>query len=720
MKHHRVYFLHSLERKQQREPKELKKLSLRIMPKTIMSGMQAFLLLVVTLAHQSFANIFASTATSGVLQSGKDEVMIKVAYQGEPGAYSEKSTRELLGKMVHTVGRPCFEDCYKAVMNQECDYACVPIENSLGGSIHDNYDLMLRYDLTIVGEHDFRVNHFLSAMPGVKKEDIKYAISHPQALAQCDNYLRANGITPIPTYDTAGSAKMISEDKLPKGLSRENTAAIASDLAAETYGLDVLAARIEDDKNNYTRFLLLARKGVGRYLTKDIPAKTSIVFTLPDSPGALYKALACFSLRDIDFSKIESRPTSANLLQYLRFRSELEGRKARETAKMPRFRYCFHLDFLTSQLDEDAQNALHHLREQASFIRVLGSYPQKSRLIGPVKKAAERVQRLGTGSSAVTLPSDNTNSKRLKIGIIGYGRFGRFIGKKISKDHDVCCLDLIDKSKEALEDGIEFYPKYDASEFVKNLDVVVLAVPIVDFEDVVLSLPLDRLKGKLIVETCPLGSHPKEVLLRCVPTGADIISTTPMFGPGSSSESWDGLPLLYEKVRIQDMKRADSYLSIFEKERCRLVEMSAEDVDTSIADAEFLTHLTGRLLNRDTLPPTIVSSKEYAALRDVAEMTAADTFDMFYGLFKFNPNASTHLNKMRDNLAKIERQIASKEAYLAAKAELQNDERQRILAECKDLLREVALSDRNEENNSIKSEISVVSIPADATNSTIK
>lgn len=143
-----------------------------------------------------------------------------------------------------------------------------------------------RYDLTIIGEHEFRVKHCLLAKPNVKREDIKYAISHPQALAQCDNFLRGLGITPIPTYDTAGSAKMIAEDsKLPKDCTPENTAAIASDLAGELYGLNCLNKGIEDDDTNFTRFLLLARKDVLRYLNKKIPSKTSVVFALPDSPG---------------------------------------------------------------------------------------------------------------------------------------------------------------------------------------------------------------------------------------------------------------------------------------------------------------------------------------------------------------------------------------------------------------------------------------------------
>jgi len=177
----------------------------------------------------------AASAVDGSNSNGMPANIIRVAYQGEPGAYSEKATRELLGQKVLAVGRPNFEACFRAVASMECDYACLPIENSLGGSIHDNYDLMLRYDLTIIAEHEFRVHHCLLAKPGVKREQIKYAISHPQALAQCDNFLRGLNIQPIPTYDTAGSAKMIAEgQKLPADCTPDNTAAIASDLAGKT------------------------------------------------------------------------------------------------------------------------------------------------------------------------------------------------------------------------------------------------------------------------------------------------------------------------------------------------------------------------------------------------------------------------------------------------------------------------------------------------------
>jgi prephenate dehydratase len=388
---------------------------------------------------------------------------IKVCYQGEPGAYSEKSLRELLGPNVIAVARPNFESCYQAVASRECDYACLPFENSLGGSIHDNYDLMLRYDLTIVAEHEFRVNHCLLAVDGVKRDDIKYCMSHPQALAQCDNYLRSLGIKPVPMYDTAGSAKLLQENyskgqsgispggQLPDKCTPMNTAAIASDLAGTGYNLNCLAKGIEDDDTNFTRFLLLGRSSVSHHLNKRIPSKTSIVFTLPNTPGALYKALACFSLREIDFSKIESRPTSASLLSFLKFKNRALGKKARNQADLPRFRYCFYLDFLASELDENAQNALHHLNEQAEFCRILGSYPQKSKLVGPVKEEVEESKKFKVKSrddvTMLSLPSDDdaNGGLVLNVGIIGFGGFGEFLGKKFAETHNVRCIDHMDK-----------------------------------------------------------------------------------------------------------------------------------------------------------------------------------------------------------------------------------------------------------------------------------
>lgn len=253
--------------------------------------------------------------------------------------------------------------------------------------------------------------------------------------------------------------------------------------------------------------------------------------------------------------------------------------------------------------------------------------------------------------------------------------------------------------------GVDFYPHFDTYNFLSGLDVVILAVPLVDFEDAVESLPQDRLRGKLIVDVCPLNSHPKEILLRAFDDlpDIDILCSNPMFGPvngldtelspdSSLQNMWDSRPMVYEKVRISDVQRCDLFLKIFQDARCQMLEMSAEQHDSSTADAEFVTHLVGRLLDQKLLPPTPVMSKEYAALRDVAELTSGDSFDMFFGMYKYNERAKGHLATMRDSLAQVERQLAAREAYLAAKAEMKRSDRQRLLEETRLLLQELARS----------------------------
>ncbi|KAK6917284.1 Prephenate dehydratase [Dillenia turbinata] len=228
-----------------------------------------------------------------------DGTLVRVAYQGVPGAYSEAAALKAYPKC-ETVPCDQFEDTFKAVELWLVDRAVLPIENSLGGSIHCNYDLLLRHRLHIVGEVQMAVNHCLLGLPGVKKEDLKHVLSHPQALAQCEMTLSKYGIGRINADDTAGAAQTVASD------GQGDIGAIASARAATIYGLDIIEEGIQDDPDNVTRFLVLAREpiipGAGR------PYRTSIVFTLEEGPGVLFKALAVFSLRGINLIKIESRP----------------------------------------------------------------------------------------------------------------------------------------------------------------------------------------------------------------------------------------------------------------------------------------------------------------------------------------------------------------------------------------------------------------------------
>ncbi len=279
---------------------------------------------------------------------------LKVAYQGEPGAYSEAAA---LTAYPDAQPFPCavFEEAYEATESNKSDRSVLPFENSLGGSIHKNYDLILTHNLHVVGEVNFKVNHCLMALPGTKKENLTRAMSHPQALAQCDDYLTRLGVIKESAEDTAGSAKKIQDEKL------ENVAAVASERAATLYGMDILDSKIQDDKSNVTRFLALAREPLPP--KEDVPYKTSIVFANKDGPGSLFKALACFALRDINLTKIESRPLKTAPL-------------AEGLQDSMQFQYLFYVDFEASMAEERAKNALRHLREQTNFMRVLGSYPK--------------------------------------------------------------------------------------------------------------------------------------------------------------------------------------------------------------------------------------------------------------------------------------------------------------------------------------------------------
>lgn len=270
----------------------------------------------------------------------------RVAFQGEEGSYSQEAAQQVFADGFTPLPQVGFSDVFAAVESGNADYGIVPIENSLVGSIHQIYELLLSSDLMVGGEQNLRIVHALIATPGITLDQIKSIQSHPMALAQCQRFLKSHPeIKVVPAYDTAGSVKALKDS------GDTQAAAVASRFAAQLHGMTVLAEGIQDETDNFTRFLLLSRTESDQRAN----CKTSIVFALKNVPGALFKALSVFALRDIDLTRIESRPNRTRAWEYY-----------------------FYVDFIGHRSDVAVKNALNHLGEITTVLKILGSYPISS------------------------------------------------------------------------------------------------------------------------------------------------------------------------------------------------------------------------------------------------------------------------------------------------------------------------------------------------------
>lgn len=269
----------------------------------------------------------------------------KVAFQGERGAYSELAVIQFFPNSTPIPARS-FQEVIETLLSGLSDYAVVPIENSIEGSVNEVYDLLLQSDLFVIGETYQRIHHCLIAIKGTDRGSLKEVYSHPQALAQCRHYLNEKKLDPVPVYDTAGAVKMI---KLGQN---KSAAAIGSKRAAEIYGMEILDVGIEDSKNNFTRFYILSRDP-----TDTKPSGndgTSIIFSVKHAPGSLVNILSEFARREINLTKIESRPTK----------------------KTP-WEYNFFTDFEGHVLDARIRDVLRVIEPKTAFVKILGSYKKE-------------------------------------------------------------------------------------------------------------------------------------------------------------------------------------------------------------------------------------------------------------------------------------------------------------------------------------------------------
>jgi len=278
-----------------------------------------------------------------IVEAAKGMQHTTVAFQGEPGAFSEQAAVEFFGRSVSTLPQPTFDAVFTSVTEDRTRFGIVPVENSSEGSISRVYDLFLDYDVRVTGETALRIVHCLIAAPGVELGDIKKVYSHPQALAQCGAFLGHLGVELVPSYDTAGSVKLLKEQ------GATDAAAVAGMRAAELYGMNVLAKSIEDSQNNYTRFFILSK----RAMSASGRDKTSIVFSVQHEPGHLFEALRVLSDRGVNLTKIESRPT-----------------------RQKPWDYNFYLDFEGHHEEPHFAESLRLMSQHCVFLRVLGSYPK--------------------------------------------------------------------------------------------------------------------------------------------------------------------------------------------------------------------------------------------------------------------------------------------------------------------------------------------------------
>ena len=290
------------------------------------------------ISEEAIKSIYHQIVTTCKRTQGKE-----VAFQGEVGSYSEEAASQFFGSSITTTPHESLDGVFKGVEQDKVEFGIVPVENSLEGSISRVYDLLLDSSLKVCGETELRVVHCLIANPETRLDSIKRVYSHPQALAQCKTFLKHLGCELIPTYDTAGSVKMIKEKGITDG------GAIASARAAKIYEMKTIASEIEDNPNNFTRFFILSKED-------SLPSgndKTSIVFSVKHRPRALYDFIKEFASRNINLTKIESRPT-----------------------RQKPWEYNFYLDFEGHREDKAPREVLQSLERTSLFLKILGSYPK--------------------------------------------------------------------------------------------------------------------------------------------------------------------------------------------------------------------------------------------------------------------------------------------------------------------------------------------------------
>ena len=533
--------------------------------------------------------------------------MSTVGYQGEKNCYTYKVIKKYLGKY-NPVGFKNFNQTFNSLINNDVDYILLPIENSTGGSIYINYDLFYKYhkeyDIKIVKEFTSQISHRLYINKNSTKNKIKYVLSHPQALIQCMNNINDNNWESVDSWDTAGSIN----DMIKKG---EEYACIAPPDMENIYnGIKPIIANFNDENINITRFYLITKKK--KIIEYDnCHVKFSSYVIMKDQIGILGILLEGFKNNNINLTKIESRPLNGAPFKYIFF---IEGIGLYQDIKFISLHYIKLYDF-----------------------NILGTFP--------------------TEFSPIKIP---IIEYKLKVGIIGFGRFGQFIGKKMAYyGFQVYCTSRKNYKELAQNIGITYLEKKDFEK--ESLDVVIFSTSIKSFIDVFNSYDISFWNNKLVCDVLSVKKYPFDFLKSKLEN--NILCTHPMFGPDSAKYNWKGHKFVYYPYNIQlsTLKSYDKFIKFWNDMGCELIKMTPSDHDRETADSQFITHFIGRSLVGFNNNDYNISTEGFNAIMKIKEHTINDSWDLFSALAKYNKNTKESIHTLIYNLFNVYNKLFKKE-----------------------------------------------------------
>ncbi len=462
---------------------------------------------------------------------------MKVAFQGEHGAYSELAALQYFGDKAETLPCKTFPDVFDRVAKGLAEFGIVPIENSLEGSIGQNYDLLTKSEIGVYAEVILRVEHCLIANPGVELKAIRKVYSHPQALGQCRKFIEERGLEEIPVYDTAGSIKFVKDS------GATDAAGIASSLAAKIYDMKIIRKNIETDSNNFTRFFIISWSKPSA--KKD---KTSATFTVKNEPGSLYNALKAFSANGINLTKLESRPIIGKPWEY-RFYIDIEG----------------------DSEDPNIKKALLKLSEETDSIKVIGSYPKAGSTFSNEKKVGlfgkKRIAVIGAAG--------------------GMGRwFCRFF---VNEGFDVVASGRT--QSKVVQLGKELKVKVAGSnvEAVKQSDIVFVSVLFNDFEAVVKEISPFIRSDQIVMDMTSTKGEPVRIMQKYLKE-ATVLGTHPLFGPKADSNNQN---FILTPASQKEEKTAIEFKAWLENRGFHVEIMSPSKHDNTMSIALALSHFVG-------------------------------------------------------------------------------------------------------------------------------